>query len=579
MAQSTIISDALMLGGGPVGSAQGQFDTQNADQHGNEVVQLVNDVGNQGRQDQSPQSAFHEVKYTANKEGGFDVAVKMPSTTYDYLGNLLQTGMAAENAFAAARQQLAQKRVFQQENPIIAGIGRIASTAAAQYGSGYQPGRGTDIAPLIRAAGAYGLDQFGQTPDQLAQQEAQLATQQFGVSNQLYNQAQQDQIIKNQEARANRAESNDALRLKLSQAAQLRQQARDGLITPEALPGLKQQLVDSGYSPEAADTLSRGLLSESQAQQRIKDAENKTKLDVEQLRQVGMDKRSAFEQAQMNARVMAAIGTKNEERVQKEADMLELAQGVVNGDATSLKIYGLRSSGADRGKFLAMIKRLDPSLDEAKINARVKAVESLGSTVKGSFGAQLQSIDTFTQHAGEVIPALQQLENKQSPLLNKGINKLKKDYAGDPAVGPVLVAIAQVGKEYETFLNSGFALQEQDRIQVEKLLNGDMNLGQAKAVLQQFLRTAKDRYISMDNQFRRTTTRHLPSDAVSPEARAAAEQLGVPLPDFSQASVDRNAAMAASGTPVARAPQGTPDGPMQYKGKPVVVKDGIIYAQ
>jgi hypothetical protein len=178
---------------------------------------------------------------------------------------------------------------------------------------------------------------------------------------------------------------------------------------------------------------------------------------------------------------------------------------------------------------MAKIKRLDPSLSEADINARVKAVESLGSTVNGSYGAQLQSFDTFIQHAGELDTILNTFKTTKSPLLNKSIIWLRKNAAGDPDIQRLLVAIEPVGKEYESFLLNNRALYVEDRAQIKQLLSGEMNVNQLRAATSQMLKTAKDRYIASEAKFKRTVGTGFPDDALSEEAKASARRIGVPI--------------------------------------------------
>lgn len=144
----------------------------NAERVANESISILK---TQAEAQKMKGPAFSSLKYTTDKDGKTKVSVEMPEETYRDLSELVQTGRDARGAFAQAAAQLSQKRQLLQENPVLAGVGRIAATAAASYSGNRQ------VEGLVRGAGAYGLDTFGKTPDELAVEEAKLKAQEFQV--------------------------------------------------------------------------------------------------------------------------------------------------------------------------------------------------------------------------------------------------------------------------------------------------------------------------------------------------------------------------------------------------------------
>lgn len=536
-----VISDAANLPQlSPSGLPNFMDGEQNANAVADEGIQTIADTAKQQKQAEMMQMPFQSIKYTADpKTGKYKIGVEMPQDTFDYLGTLLQTGQATIQAFGEARAQLQAKREFQERNPIISALGKISSTAAAQYASS---GRGRDISPIIRAAGAYGLEQFGQTNAELSQQEAQLTGQQFGVAKQLYTENQQDQALQIANKRADNQAAKEDKRFGITFTGQLRQTAREAGFTEESQEGLEQQLVDSGlYTAETAKPVAKSLVAESLTRRKILDAEAKTKLDAEEVRALSREKNTLRIQSEINGRLARSQNDKDEERAVKDADMLELARGVASGDATSLNIYGLRAGGADRAKFLAMIQRIDPSLDQAKIQARVDAVRSLGDTTKnGTTGTQLQMFDTLLQHTGELERVARDLGGTNSPIFNKPLNKIRSQVLGDPKLQRFLVVSAAVGKEYEGVLLRGRALYASDREELEKFMSSSLSLKQILATVDEQRKVSFDRIKSANTSFKRTVGRDLPANSLTDESKMILLRSGLKLPieDNGMSSVD-----------------------------------------
>lgn len=324
----------------------------NADAVADEAVQTGNDNGAQQKAAQGQQAPpFHKVSYKANKDGGFDVEVSMPSSTYDYLGNLLQTGQQAQQAFSQARMLLAKKREFQEQHPIISGIGKIAGLAAAGYGNGFNTVRGGGrISPLVRAAGAYGLDQFGETPSQLAQQEAVLQGQEFDVANRITNQFQQEGIVNFNQQREIAQATRDQQRIKVDEQTLQAQLARDAAIREEKkrddIQNFTNTVVNNarnnrmfsdaeaqavaasaaslGYPPEQAAALIKRAKEIATAAQVKYEQDIKTKTDAEIRAAHLRDESAAKKVALETEKALTLEDAKHKSRLEEEANKAAL---------------------------------------------------------------------------------------------------------------------------------------------------------------------------------------------------------------------------------------------------------------
>lgn len=200
------ISDAAGLGYSPYPSMTENPgpDYANAESVVNEGTQYVAD---QKALSEPPQPVFNSLTYKDGSKGK-SVSVDMPQATFDRLQNLMQSGHMAEQAFAQARQGLTNKRQFLESHPLVGALGKIASTAAAGYASGATRG---DVSPIVRAAGAFGLDYFGKSTDQLASEEAGLAQQQFGIAKGIISEQQQEEGLRQAQERTDINKKNSEI--------------------------------------------------------------------------------------------------------------------------------------------------------------------------------------------------------------------------------------------------------------------------------------------------------------------------------------------------------------------------------
>lgn len=200
------------------------------------------------------------------------------------------------------------------------------------------------------------------------------------------------------------------------------------------------------------------------------------------------------------------------------------AQSLAKGDLTNLRdIASLRND--QRILIFARAKQLNPNFSTSELQRKIKMEDAF---TNGQDGKNLQSFGTFMEHAGELSDAVNDIRLTNTPLINKPINWLRQNAAGDPAIHRLLTAIEPVGKEYETFLLNNRALYEDDRKSIQGILNGSLSPAQMQAALKQVGVTAKDRANEANFRYKKVMGHDL-QEPFSPEALAAAKKIGVDL--------------------------------------------------
>jgi hypothetical protein len=130
------------------------------------ATDLLAETG-QAQRDASTQH-IKEIKVSYDSKGVGTVTLKGSEEAAASLQKYADIGRQAVAAADAQAEALARKRQVLEAHPILAGVGRLASLASAGYA-------GNDkVGPIIRAAGIYGGEFFGQTPDQLLGEEASI---------------------------------------------------------------------------------------------------------------------------------------------------------------------------------------------------------------------------------------------------------------------------------------------------------------------------------------------------------------------------------------------------------------------
>ena len=222
------------------------------------------------------------------------------------------------------------------------------------------------------------------------------------------------------------------------------------------------------------------------------------------------------------ARVNVTVGQKGEDDKAVEI----AAQALASGDLTRLRdISSFR--GAQRLLIYARAKELNPQFNTAQVDRKVKMLE-LYTT--GKQGDQLQSFGTFLEHAGALADTFASLKGVTSArALNTPINKMRLHILGDKEYQKVLTALDPVQKEFEGYLLNNRALYVQDRVTVEKIINGDLSPAQIMGALEQMGHTVQARYNEANSRFRNTVGGSI-EDVVGPlpqEAVDAAKKIGI----------------------------------------------------
>lgn len=295
---------------------------ENANNIATEGLQTLTD---QGQQQQIAQP-IQELSHRTDRNGQTTVTAKISGEAYDYLQGLIQDGQSARNAFSQARQLLAQKQAFLQQNPIVAGLGAIASQAAARYAGGSLavPGGYSRIAPLVQAAGAFGLSQFGQTPEQLAIEQAKLS--QEGL------QAQEpvNRAILGQQEIANRQESldlqnkalaqqtkNQDLQRMLEYRGQIRQAVAQGLFSSGDEGTISEEAKSYGLSDKQASDLGKSAVAGSNASKALAEINRKQQLTLEDIKEKSRLQDLIVTSNAQIAKMMAMFQYKKQEEQEK----------------------------------------------------------------------------------------------------------------------------------------------------------------------------------------------------------------------------------------------------------------------
>lgn len=170
-------------------------------------------------------------RLTENAKIG-ELSQQIPDPAKANMAAYLNFGEEYQRAADDLVNRFKSKREALEANPILAGVGRIASSAAI----GYAGGRGDRLGPLIRGMGAYGADAFGETPDELAAKETAVRAQQLGI---------QGDVSRHLESRQERLADRSARDRTLSiQEDNLRRNTQDDVMR------IFEQSAQSGKAPD-----------------------------------------------------------------------------------------------------------------------------------------------------------------------------------------------------------------------------------------------------------------------------------------------------------------------------------------
>jgi hypothetical protein len=259
----------------------------------------------------------------------------------------------------------------------------------------------------------------------------------------------------------------------------------------------------------------RDALHEFDMQQKLKDLQlvNNAELDKERAL---IPIKAAAAGAEARAREQASQPDNLSEN--------EIVNGMLDGSLDITKTASIRNN--QRERYIALAKQKDPSFNMSTYSLRLKMNESYTS---GKQGDQIQSFNTFMQHAADASDVTSEYRQGRSPLLNKSLNWIRKNATGDPGYAKFVAAMEPVRKEFATFLEGGHALTESDKEAAQTILSDESSPAQIQAALKQMAHTGSIRLGSLDDRYR-ATFGHSYQGLLYPDTIVAAQKLG--LGDF-----------------------------------------------
>jgi hypothetical protein len=201
----------------------------------------------------------------------------------------------------------------------------------------------------------------------------------------------------------------------------------------------------------------------------------------------------------------------------------EIVKGMLNATVDITKTASIR--GNSRLAYIKAAKKADPNFNMMDYNAKLKT--RMAFSGDGKQAQQIQSFNAFLGHALDYSSDVNALRNSNAPLMNKPMNWLKANVAGNPVVSSMVIKQEAVKEEFQAFLNNNRALLSQDKEAGEKMLNNDMSPAQQQAAMRQFVTTAAIRMSAVNhtwwNQFHTDAPEMLDEDG-----KAALAHFGVP---------------------------------------------------
>lgn len=262
-------------------------------------------------------------------------------------------------------------------------------------------------------------------------------------------------------------------------------------------------------------------------------------------------------------------GSANRQLSPDEID--QTAKLLANGNLSALNtISSMRN--ADRTRIFLRATQYNPSFNTSEVNRKVDMYKD--ATV-GDGGKMLQAFGTFLDHASALKHINEEFERTNSPLANRPIVWLEKNAAGDPQIQRYLTAMEPVKKEFESVLLNNRALYESDRKSADSLVGPNLSARGMNAAIGQMGNTVIDRATEYNSRFKSVVGQDMPLP-FSPHASESAKHIGLDLGKITGRPAVQTP--PAAGTPVAKAPPGTPDGPYTYRGSPATVSNGLVYA-
>lgn len=209
-------------------------------------------------------------------------------------------------------------------------------------------------------------------------------------------------------------------------------------------------------------------------------------------------------------------------KVLDEGDEDIVARALASGDPTSIKdVTSMRSD--QRLRVFAKAKRINPDFNTT--TAKLKA-DTLEKYTNGKQADQIQSFGTFLGHAADASDVVNNYRTTASPLINKPLNWIRKNVAGDPGYSQFVTALAPVRDEFMTFLQNNHALTESDKKSADIIMSDDSSPAQIQGALKQMSNTAFIRLGELNSRYKRVMGEDFP-DLLDEDAVQAANKLGM----------------------------------------------------
>jgi hypothetical protein len=198
------------------------------------------------------------------------------------------------------------------------------------------------------------------------------------------------------------------------------------------------------------------------------------------------------------------------------------AKALAAGDLTSLSdVASFR--GDQKLRVFQRAKAINPNFNTKDVKIKLDTQDLF---TKGKQGDQIQSFNTFLDHAGDAARASGEFRRVGSPLINRPLNWLAKNATNDQTYQTFVTALEPVRKEYETFLEGGHALTESDKKAGDVLLSDASTPAQIESALKQMGKTAFFRLSEANSRYKRVMGVDFP-DMLGEGAKNSASILGL----------------------------------------------------
>ena len=232
-------------------------------------------------------------------------------------------------------------------------------------------------------------------------------------------------------------------------------------------------------------------------------------------------------QADVQARASLSYDAQKEQRQKEISNAIEtgdtdaLVDAALNYQLDPNKLYSMRKD--TNAQFKAKMLAKDPTWSEPVYRARYNTAQQF--TPEGKGGLAVQSLNTFAGHAGDANDLITSLQNTNSPLANKALNKIKVQLGNDK-VGPYIASLEAAKTEYENFLNNQHALTQSDKDLSAKLLDENTSPAAAQATLRQMANTIAIRAKSLNSAYKATMGKDVP-DLLQPDSQQTLRNFGI----------------------------------------------------